>query len=1055
VPERWLPTDSRQREIHRLLLLVGGEPAAFFLDTCRLMDGDYRLEATTHVVGHLLRELDHALRAVLRPIVPGDRWPPRNSPDANGKQVEAICDALGIANGDPFRAFWCDYARPLHGWAHRYSRAAPRPVDERFREVWVQGQIVVHRLAQRIEANYTLALPLVDNLAAGTPDVERFRQEFLHSTVALDRFYQRASVDWLEPLRREGVFASAPALVYADDGTISYSRWPAGRFLARIAPVAPAAVIDIGLALDTDNPEAHESLLDAALAIDANEAARLVPHVERWLQMPGQWQLPFKTRELVTHLINGGQLNGGLGLLRALINSCVERNQHLDSEIVREATTTIFPAAGVAGLELLAELLTTVRAMDHERDHDFSRIWRPYLANQRRHDLRDALVSALRDGADQLVTDQPDLLNDVLELLESREQSIFHRLALDLLTRHPDSELIPARLTQRKLFDNLNTEREYDALVGPHFADLSASAKREILGFVESGPERGREDTDYADRWQLQMLARIPELPHKWQQRRDELSSRYGKPEPQRLPEFGYVRPPSPLVGEQLATMSDEDLLGFLRDWQPPEAEWQAPSREGLARALRALVVADPERFAALAPCFAGLDPTYAHALVGGLREVRTNGGSFLWPPVLEFALAVLGNPRRVAERDQTGFDGNDPGWTWTWQELAHLIGIGFEGQGAIPAEAREHVWEVLSRLAQDEHPRAEDERDEDGRDGPQLLAASSVRGCAFEAVAGYIWWLRGDEPAADRRMPEEAKELLDRHLDPDIEPTLAVHSLYGKWFPYLATADPTWAATRVDKIFPRKPERLWRASWDSYLYFNGVWETVFRQLADQYRQGIDALTAEREGAVLLGDVGTALVNHLMTAYRYGMTDFGDGTGLLERFYELASLERRAQAIESIGLALTDGELTDAMSVRLCSLWERRLAAVRHPNRESATEELRGFGLWFVSGRLEASWSLQQLVAVVNAGGRIDSDHAVAERLANLRESHLAAVLHALDLLIDAGTTPWFVIGARDDIEIMLVSGLTAEGEPAERAREIVNRLVARGHVDFERLLIR
>jgi hypothetical protein len=66
--ERWVPTDPRQREIHRLLLLVGGEPAAFFIDAAKLMDGDYRLEATTPVVAHLLRELNLSLREVLRPI---------------------------------------------------------------------------------------------------------------------------------------------------------------------------------------------------------------------------------------------------------------------------------------------------------------------------------------------------------------------------------------------------------------------------------------------------------------------------------------------------------------------------------------------------------------------------------------------------------------------------------------------------------------------------------------------------------------------------------------------------------------------------------------------------------------------------------------------------------------------------------------------------------------------------------------------------------------------------------------------------------------------------
>jgi hypothetical protein len=82
------------------------------------------LEATTHVVGHLLRELDLVLRAVLRPIVPVDRWPPRDTRDANRKQIDAICDALGVGADDPFRELWREYARPLHEWAHLLARRA-------------------------------------------------------------------------------------------------------------------------------------------------------------------------------------------------------------------------------------------------------------------------------------------------------------------------------------------------------------------------------------------------------------------------------------------------------------------------------------------------------------------------------------------------------------------------------------------------------------------------------------------------------------------------------------------------------------------------------------------------------------------------------------------------------------------------------------------------------------------------------------------------------------------------------------------------------------------
>jgi hypothetical protein len=54
--------------------------------------------------------------------------------------------------------------------------------------------------------------------------------------------------------------------------------------------------------------------------------------------------------------------------------------------------------------------------------------------------------------------------------------------------------------------------------------------------------------------------------------------------------------------------------------------------------------------------------------------------------------------------------------------------------------------------------------------------------------------------------------------------------------------------------------------------------------------------------------------------------------------------------------------------------------------------------------------------------------HLVAERLAALREEHLSAVLSALYLVIESGTRPWFVVGARDEIETVLVASLAANG---------------------------
>jgi hypothetical protein len=130
--------------------------------------------------------------------------------------------------------------------------------------------------------------------------------------------------------------------------------------------------------------------------------------------------------------------------------------------------------------------------------------------------------------------------------------------------------------------------------------------------------------------------------------------------------------------------------------------------------------------------------------------------------------------------------------------------------------------------------------------------------------------------------------------------------------------------------------------------------------------------------------------------------------------YEVASLERRAEAIDSVGHRLMNGdELTEEMAARRRGLWERRLAAVRQSTEVEAGEELRGFAWWFSSSKLRPAWSHKQLAAVVEAGGRIHPDHLVAERLTARRKENLPAVLKALDLLIESGTRPWFVLGAR------------------------------------------
>ncbi len=108
-PEPFRFTDPRQQRVHRRLLLLGPGPAAFFKDACRLMGTGFPLETTPHLVAHLLREVESALRDVLLPY--GSERPapcPRcgSRPGSHKKEIKAILAAYGFKEAEDAAEAW-------------------------------------------------------------------------------------------------------------------------------------------------------------------------------------------------------------------------------------------------------------------------------------------------------------------------------------------------------------------------------------------------------------------------------------------------------------------------------------------------------------------------------------------------------------------------------------------------------------------------------------------------------------------------------------------------------------------------------------------------------------------------------------------------------------------------------------------------------------------------------------------------------------------------------------------------------------------------------------
>jgi hypothetical protein len=89
----------RQERIYSRLRKVGPGPASFYKDACRLMNEEPLYESTTHLVAHLLREIEGGLRQVL--VSASSQLEPKGQNKGHESSVNAILGALEIPEDHP------------------------------------------------------------------------------------------------------------------------------------------------------------------------------------------------------------------------------------------------------------------------------------------------------------------------------------------------------------------------------------------------------------------------------------------------------------------------------------------------------------------------------------------------------------------------------------------------------------------------------------------------------------------------------------------------------------------------------------------------------------------------------------------------------------------------------------------------------------------------------------------------------------------------------------------------------------------------------------------
>lgn len=1117
--------DPRQERIYRRLLLVGPGPAAFFSDACRLMAAGTPLETTLHLVAHLLREVESALRDVLLPygFARPDPCPDCGSrPGSHKKDIKAILAAYGFEETEEVAEAWLrvsswDEDAGLARLAHRNALSRPRPADEALRRAWEEMQTLLEIVLEKFETRFLESFKILDELltkaAPSAADVKRLRNNVPNNLVAFGYFFDKLqNPAWLPLLRKEGFFTQPPA------------PGPESRYLARMASIESAQDLVLEIALEipeTENVRLYDDLADAALALPPPLAARLAEKLKAGLASSHQILLQEKLGALVAHLAKGGQTAESLKLAEALLGLLPDERKAASGDeegelltlpearakfdiwryrrILEKHVPALVSAAGLDALMLLSKLLDDAlrlssRRGEEERPNDYSAIWRPAIEDRSQRDaygVKDVLVSAVRDAAEQIVKQEPWRLPPVIELLEQQGWNVFRRIALHLLLACPDGvdELIRARLTDRTLFDECERRelrREYRRLAREHFGRLPSKDQATILGWIEAGPNlneltkrigdwEGRPATPdevirEANRWRLEHLAPIAgALPEEWRPPYEALVAELGKPDQtdRAVVEVGWVGPTSPKSEDELRAMPAGEIIEFLRSWVP-SGGFMGPSREGVGRALTAVVAADPERLAREAAQFQGLHPTYVRSLIEGFTQALGAKRIFFWAPVLALCRWVVGEPRelRGGSGDHARHHEEDPDWGWTRKTIARLLSSGFqEREGGLPIDVRGQTWEILRALTEDPEPTPEYEVRYGGTNmDPLTLSINTVRGEAMHSVVQYALWVRrhlGQQPDGEARTARgfaemlEVREVLERRLDPGVDPSPAIRSVYGRFLPWLILLDPEWVRVNLLRIFPEDPAHasLREAAWETYIVFCEPYNHPFAVLREEYGRDVDRLGTKEASVRRAADPDERLAEHLITFYWRGKASLDDSADPLARFYARADERIRRHVIEFVGRSLwnTEGELEEAVRGLLIQLWNRRVEAAE---RAGAYGELVPFGWWFASGKLEERWALGQLLEVLRLTKRIDPDFLILERFEELAPRRPSEVVECLRHMVEGSREPWEILGWRENLEKILRSLLqTGAEDPRKKAVELVNLLAARGHLGYKDLL--
>jgi hypothetical protein len=647
---------SEQTQIYqRLITLVGPGAAAFYKDACFLMEMETPLDTTTHLVGHLLREIESSLRIVLKPIAlqpisDVSHTKKKSNNDAHKTEVLAILRILEIPETSAAGRIWLkltgtdgEYNLPKR--AHRENLAPPRILDESFQGFWRDMNQLLGVVLDRFEACAALVREKLDEyLKKSTPDtndINFLKLNAPNSAYALGYFFNHLeSPQWLQPLNGAGFFNNPSGIEYGPERkTFRVPVWEQSHYLIKVADSKPEIVLEISQKLfdsGSDNVRVYEDLAKAALKMSSEFAAQFAGQVIPWIQKQSNlsYFMSDSLGKLIKFLSCYSQDNVAIDLAKEILAVLPQSDdspytrptfrleEYQYGNIIREYMSELSEKLPEKVLTLFCELLAEILDLRYSiRENGFfedqSCFWFNLRDDSLDHsrEVKAVLAKAIWEITNGILDKDENKAGILLGNFQGYPWRVFDRISLHVLRRLPEqlSDSVIGRLTNRERLDWLGLDSGYPAelyvwehamLLQDQFSELPIDAQKKILHWFAEGPtDAAQVDEDkreeYIKLWQRDWFSIIandlpPDFKQLYTQLVQEIGAAISLDSALDSDQSSFRSgPDSPKSGEELARMAEGNMNELFTYLRnwQPSGKFSGSSRNGLGWELAEQVI--------------------------------------------------------------------------------------------------------------------------------------------------------------------------------------------------------------------------------------------------------------------------------------------------------------------------------------------------------------------------------------------------------------------------------------------------------------------------------